>query len=120
MRPAFFASAARIIGDSSAAWLAGYIPRCGDCPRTEISRRLKEARNAERLLDDQGIDYLLEAAPYAARLLFVIPVTRVGVYFYARESEAADVRQSFAASGFTIVEVLDDDEADGDAGESRA
>ena len=85
----------------------------------QISRRLKEARNAERLLDERGVDYLLEAAPYAARLLLVIPVTRVGVYFYARESEAAEVRKVFAAEGFTIVEVLEDDESE-EASETEA
>ena len=76
----------------------------------QISRRLKEARSIESLLDDEGVDYLLEAAPYAARLLFVIPVTRVGVYFYARESEAPAVRETIAKAGWTIVEVLEDDE----------
>lgn len=78
----------------------------------QLARRLKEARNVEQLLDDEGVDYLLEAAPYAARLLFVIPVTRVGVYFYVREAEAAGVRELLAKAGFTVIEVLDEDEAE--------
>jgi len=80
-----------------------------------MSRRLREARGVENLLDEEGVDYLLEAAPYAARLLFVIPVSRVGVYFYVPESRAVEVRATLAGKGFTIVEVLDDDEVDEDA-----
>lgn len=75
-----------------------------------LSRRLKEARRVEALLDEEEVDYLLEAGPYDARLLFVIPVKRYGVYFYVREGEAAGVRRSLAGRGFTVVEVLDDDE----------
>jgi hypothetical protein len=76
----------------------------------QLSRRLKEARSVETALDEEGIDYLLETGPYAARMLFVIPVTRVGVYFYAREGEAASVRDVLRDRGYTITEVLDDDE----------
>ena len=77
-----------------------------------LSRRLKEARNIETLLEEQEVEYLLEAGPYDARLFFVIPVKRFGVYIYVREGEAADVRVTLAGAGFTVVEVLDEDESE--------
>jgi hypothetical protein len=75
----------------------------------QLSRRLREARRVEELLDEAGYDYLLEAAPYRATLLFVIPVSRVGVYFYVRPDEAVSCREVLAAAGLPVVEVLDED-----------
>ena len=75
----------------------------------QLSRRLKEARGIEDLLDEEGVEYLLETGPYSARMLFVIPVTRVGVYFYVREGEAASVRELLRGRGYTITEVIDDE-----------
>jgi hypothetical protein len=81
-----------------------------------LSRRLKEAKGVEQLLTDEGVEYLLEVGPYSARLLFVIPVQRHGVYFYVREGEAAEVRLTLRERGFPVVEVLeDDDEPEGEA-----
>ena len=43
---------------------------------------------------------------------------RVGVYFYVRESQAASVRTRLASGGFTIMELLDEDDDEPAAGES--
>ena len=77
-----------------------------------LSRRLKEARRVEELLDDAGIDYALEAAPYEARLLFIIPVSRYGVYFWVRPEEAGSARRLLVSQRVPIVEVYDEDEED--------
>lgn len=75
-----------------------------------LSRRLKEAQGVEATLTEAGTDYLLEAAPYSAKLLWIIPRERIGVYFYVRMLEAPDVRLALRGKGFTVVEVLDDED----------
>lgn len=74
-----------------------------------LSRRLREAQRVERLLDEAGIDYVLEPAPYKATLLFVIPVERFGVYFHVPPEDALGARRLLAGNGLTIVEIRDDD-----------
>lgn len=75
-----------------------------------LSRRLEEAKRVEELLTEAQLDYAVEAAPYQARLFFIIPVSRYGVYFWVRPEEAASARRLLAAQRIPIVEVYDEDE----------
>ena len=70
-----------------------------------ISRKLKEAKAVEALLTELEIDYLVEPRTFRATLFLVIPVERVGAYFYVRILEAPDCREVLASRGHTIVEV---------------
>ena len=70
-----------------------------------ISRKLREARAVEALLTELEIDYLAEARTFRTTLLLVIPVDRIGAYFYVRIPEAPGCRETLTARGHTIVEV---------------
>ena len=45
-----------------------------------MARRLKESLAVERVLDDGGLDYVVEPAYYQSGLLF--RTTKIGAYFY--------------------------------------
>jgi len=71
----------------------------------QISRALKEALRAEETLTSAGIDYFVESDNYRATLLFVIPVERVGAFFYVLPPDAARARELLRAAGFVVVDV---------------
>jgi hypothetical protein len=71
----------------------------------QISRALKEALRAETTLTSAGIDYFVESDNYRATLLLVIPVQRVGAFFYVLPQDAPRARDLLRTHGFTVTEV---------------
>jgi hypothetical protein len=74
----------------------------------QLAKRLRDAKHAESVLDEAGIDYFVEAAPYRAYLLLVIPVHRAGAWFYVRPELADVAREALKVGGLSVVEVLDE------------
>jgi hypothetical protein len=50
-----------------------------------MARRLKESLAVERVLDDGGLDYVVEPAYYQSGILF--RTTKIGAYFYVLPSD---------------------------------
>lgn len=50
-----------------------------------IAKRLREAKEIEKALDDAGVDYLVEADTYRGGVLFVREL--IGAFFYVREAD---------------------------------
>lgn len=75
-----------------------------------VARRLRDAQRVEGLLDREGLDYAVSAEEYRASLL-LLPVRRVGAFFWVRPDEAARARDVLRARGERVVEV----EAEGPA-----
>lgn len=56
-----------------------------------IAKRLSEAQRVEALLDEAGIDYLVEPDTYRGGFLFVSE--RIGAFFYVSEKDDGPARQ---------------------------
>ena len=63
-----------------------------------IAKRLSEAKRLEALLDEAGIDYLVEPDTYRGGLLFVSE--RIGAFFYVREGDISQVRERITGAGY--------------------
>lgn len=63
-----------------------------------IAKRLTEALRLEKLLDDAGLDYLVEPDKYSGGVIF--RTERVGAFFYVAPSHDAPVRDVMARDGF--------------------
>lgn len=68
-----------------------------------IARKLSEALEVEALLSDAGIDYAVEPDEYQGTILFVIPVRRIGAFFYVLDVDGERVRQMLEADRRTVV-----------------
>jgi len=67
-----------------------------------MARRLKRALALEKLLNENGVDYLLETGHYTSGLLF--RTTKVGVYFYTTPEAAERTRALLNERGFKFDE----------------
>ena len=63
-----------------------------------IAKRLKEALKLEALLDEAGLDYLVEPDRYRGGLIF--QTERVGVFFYVAPKKDEDARKVLMEKGF--------------------
>ncbi len=63
-----------------------------------IAGRLKEAKAIEALLDQAGIDYLIETDTYRGGLIFVSE--RIGAFFYCLEENAAAAQTTLENAGY--------------------
>lgn len=63
-----------------------------------IAGRLKEARRLEDVLNEAGIDYLIETDTYRGGFIFVSE--RVGAFFYCREQDTEKARAAMSEAGF--------------------
>lgn len=77
----------------------------GECELelVHVSRRLHEAKAVEALLGEAGIEYLVEPRTYRGTILLVVPVERVGAFFYVRPEDAAASRGVLTAAGRSVV-----------------
>jgi hypothetical protein len=66
-----------------------------------IASRLSEAKRVEEVLRRTSIDYAVEIAPYATRLLGLIPTQYKGAMFYVFAGQARFCRQALHAAGLT-------------------
>jgi hypothetical protein len=66
-----------------------------------IAARLSEAKRVEEVLTRNGIDYAVEIAPYATRLLGLFPTRYNGAMFHVVAEEARSCRQALQAAGIT-------------------
>jgi hypothetical protein len=64
-----------------------------------IAARLSEAKRVEEVLTRIGIDYAVEIAPYATRLLGLFSTQYRGAMFYVLPGQARYCRQALQAAG---------------------
>ena len=81
-----------------------------DMSLVHVSRKLKEALKVEELLTEAGVDYAVEPDEYRGTWLFLIPVARIGAFFYVPAERAAGARELLRAGGFAVSEDEDEDE----------
>jgi len=79
-----------------------------EAARVYLAGRVREAERVEKLLTNQGIDYVVEVEPYAKRLLGFFPSEYAGAAFYVLSGQAAQVRAALRAGG--LVEGLEEEE----------
>ncbi len=63
-----------------------------------IAGRLKEAKALEAVLDQTGVNYLIETDTYRGGFIFVSE--RIGAFFYCREEDAEAARTALQAAGY--------------------
>jgi hypothetical protein len=63
-----------------------------------IASRLKEAKALESLLDQAGINYLIETDTYRGGMIFVSE--RIGAFFYCLEEDAAAAQATLENAGY--------------------
>ena len=63
-----------------------------------IAKRLTEALRLEKLLDDAGLDYLVEPDKYSGGVIF--QSERVGAFFYVSPHDEGAARDVLSRSGF--------------------
>jgi prenyltransferase beta subunit len=63
-----------------------------------IAKRLKEARRLEDVLDEAGVDYLVEADTYRGGFLFVSE--RIGAFFYTSDALLNGAHEAMKRAGF--------------------
>jgi hypothetical protein len=59
---------------------------------------LKEAQRLEQILDEAGIDYLVEADTYRGGFIFV--TERIGAFFYTDDGSAAAAGEAMRQAGY--------------------
>ncbi len=64
-----------------------------------IAARLREAQRVEEVLTRLGIDYAVEIAPYATRILGLFPTQYRGAHFYVMAGQAGYCRQALHRAG---------------------
>ena len=64
-----------------------------------IAGRLRESKQVELVLSDNGIDYAVDVEPFETRVLGVLPVTYEGVGFYVVAGQAEVSRHVLRAAG---------------------
>jgi hypothetical protein len=69
-----------------------------DLPLIYIAKKLKESLRLEKLLTDQGLDYLVEPDNYSGGLIF--RSQRVGAFFYVDPADDAFAREILRRNGF--------------------
>lgn len=67
-----------------------------------IGKRLRESKRVEDLLDQAGLDYLVEPDRYRGGVLFIREL--IGAFFYVTETEAEKARELLRSAGLTIYE----------------
>jgi hypothetical protein len=73
----------------------------GDRTCIYIAARLPEANRIEEVLTRLGIDYAVEIAPYATRLLGLFPTQYRGAHFYVMVGQAGYCQQALHRAGLT-------------------
>ncbi len=73
-----------------------------------IAARLPEAQRVEEVLARLGIDYAVEVAPYATRLLGLFPTQYRGAHFYVLAGQAPYCRQALHRAGL-IKDLVEED-----------
>lgn len=63
-----------------------------------VARRLGEAKRLEALLEQCGVDYLVELDTYRGGVVFISE--RVGAFFYTSEAQCETARTRMRAAGF--------------------
>ena len=63
-----------------------------------IAKRLTEALRLEKLLDDAGLDYLVEPDKYSGGIIF--QSERVGAFFYVSPNDEGPARDALGRNGF--------------------
>jgi len=63
-----------------------------------IAKKLKEALAIEKLLSDNGLDYLVEPDKYSGGLIF--RAERVGAFFYVTPADVARARELLSANRY--------------------
>ena len=63
-----------------------------------IAKKLKESLQVEEVLNEAGLDYLVEPDTYSGGMIF--KSQRVGAFFYVAPSGETKVREVLAKQGF--------------------
>ncbi len=71
-----------------------------------IAKRLKDALRLEKILDEAGVDYLVEPDRYSGGVIF--RSERVGAFFYVAPEHGSSARHVVAQAGFRPQPVDDD------------
>ncbi len=74
-----------------------------------IAGRIREGKQVEQALSDNGIDYAVDAEPFESRVLGILPVTYEGVGFYVLSGQAELSRGVLRTAGLLQGLVEDDD-----------
>lgn len=69
--------------------------------RIYIAGRLPEAKEVERVLSENGVDYFVEIEPFQVMLLGFLPTEHKGVAFYVAAANAGRSLQVLSAAGLT-------------------
>ena len=67
-----------------------------------IAKKLREAKKLEELLENEGLDYLVEPDRYRGGVLFVREL--MGAFFYVTDAQAEQGRKVLTAAGYTPYE----------------
>jgi hypothetical protein len=67
-----------------------------------IAKKLREAKKVEELLDNVGLDYLVEPDRYRGGVLFVREL--MGAFFYLSDAQVDQGRTVLTAAGYTPYE----------------
>lgn len=73
-----------------------------------IAGRVREGKQVEQVLSDNGIDYAVDIEPFESRVLGILPVTYEGVGFYVLAEQATVSRSVLRAAGLLQGLVEDD------------
>jgi hypothetical protein len=63
-----------------------------------VAKKLNESLQLEEILDEQGLDYLVEPDQYKGGVIF--PTTRIGAFFYVLPDVAEQARSVLAGAGY--------------------
>lgn len=63
-----------------------------------IAKRLKEALTVEEVMNDAGLDYLVEPDRYRGGLIF--QTERIGAFFYVIPEKESEARTLLSAKGY--------------------
>jgi hypothetical protein len=68
-----------------------------------VAKKLKEALRLEEVLDQAGLDYLVEPDKYKGGIIF--PSERIGAFFYVAPGHSESARATLAGAGYKAYDV---------------
>jgi hypothetical protein len=68
-----------------------------------IAKKLADAKRLEAVLEEAGLDYLVEPDKYKGGLIF--PSERIGAFFYVAPENVVSARATLAGAGYKAYDV---------------
>lgn len=77
--------------------------------RVYIAGNVGEAERVEKVLTDEGFDYMVELERFTTAVLGIFPSDYPGIGFYVLSAQAASVRKILSAAGLRAGLQMDDE-----------